>query len=224
MYADMGARPLAIRPAHEAYRSMPGTPMGMDPRGLNSMELATAMDHARSGLEGGDYFLGAARYPPGTMRPRSPMVPVSGQPWDHDHGFAASGSMNNVLGFRERDRERDLEDSVRRDNRVAALLNGAILAPSKYALVHPLRCDDGSYPADFRSAKTVSAMRVLDNSQLDRIMQAYRLPLDLSSNAHHTRDSTSSSRVRQAKLFSLWEYLGAYHLLEYETFTKGLRY
>lgn len=93
---------------------MPGTPMGMDPRGVNSMELATAMEHARSGLEGGDYFLGAPRYPPGTLRPRSPMVPVSGQPWDHDHGFAASGSMNNALGFRERDRERDLEDSVRR--------------------------------------------------------------------------------------------------------------
>lgn len=55
-------------------------------------------------------------------------------------------------------------------------------------------------------------------------MQAYRLPLDLSSNAHHTRDSTSSSRVRQAKLFSLWEYLGAFHLLQYETMTKGLRY
>ncbi|KAL9022317.1 MAG: hypothetical protein Q9185_000559 [Variospora sp. 1 TL-2023] len=79
-------------------------------------------------------------------------------------------------------------------------------------------------------------MRVLDtsmvdqspaDSQLDRIMQAYRLPLDLSSlnaNGHQARDSTSSSRVRQAKLHNLLEFVGAYNLLEYEKLTKGLRY
>ncbi|KAI4188274.1 MAG: hypothetical protein LQ348_003955 [Seirophora lacunosa] len=56
-----------------------------------------------------------------------------------------------------------------------------------------------------------------EHSQLDRIMQAYRLPLDLSSlnaNGHQARDSTSSSRVRQAKLFNLWEFLGAFQLLD----------
>lgn len=116
MYGDMTARPhgLAIRPAHEAYRSMPGTPMGMDPRGANAVDLATAMRHSRLDLEGGDYFLGAPKFPPGTLRPRSPMVPVSGHDWDHDHNYSASGSINNALGFRERDRERDLEDSVRK--------------------------------------------------------------------------------------------------------------
>lgn len=88
--------------------------MGMDPRGANSMELANAMDHTRLGLEGGDYFLGAPRFPPGTLRPRSPMVPVPGQNWDLDHGFSAGSSVNNALGFRERDRERELEDYVRK--------------------------------------------------------------------------------------------------------------
>lgn len=157
MYGEMPARPhsLAIRPTHEAFRSMPGTPMGMgmDPRGAGTMDLATAMDHSRLGLEGGDYFLGAPRFPPGTLRPRSPMVPIPGHDWDHDRGYSASGSMSNALGFRERDRERDLEECIRkyaitlryitqlqaglqtcRDNRVAALLNGAILAPGRYAV------------------------------------------------------------------------------------------
>ncbi|KAI4288323.1 MAG: hypothetical protein L6R35_002415 [Caloplaca aegaea] len=113
------------------------------------------MDHSRLGLEGGDYFLGAPRFPPGTLRPRSPMVPIPGHDWDHDRGYSASGSMSNALGFRERDRERDLEECIRkyaitlryitqlqaglqtcRDNRVAALLNGAILAPGRYAIVN----------------------------------------------------------------------------------------
>lgn len=116
MYGDVTARPpsLAVRPTHEAYRSMPGTPMGMDGRGSRTMDLAAAMDHSRLGLDGGDYFLGAPRFPAGTLRPRSPMVPVPGQDWDHDHTYSAGGPMNNALGFRERDRERDLEDFIRK--------------------------------------------------------------------------------------------------------------
>ncbi|KAL8697921.1 MAG: hypothetical protein Q9201_006854 [Fulgogasparrea decipioides] len=231
MFTDAAGQPhsLAIRPAQDAYRSMPGTPLGVDPRGANTMDLAAAMNHARMGLaDGGDYFLGAPKFPPRAMRPRSPMPPLSGNDWHHDGDYANRGPSNMIpLGYQERDRDREMEDQIRKDNRVAALLNGAILAPAKYAQVYPLRCDDGSFPTDFKSAKTVEAMKVLDNSQLDRIMQAYRLPLDLrsiNSNGHHARDATSSSRVRQAKLLNLWEFLGAYHLLEYENMMKKLKY
>lgn len=58
-------------------------------------------------------------------------------------------------------------------------------------------------------------------------MQAYRLPLDLhpiNPVGHQARDATSSTRVRQAKLHSLLEFLGAYHLLEFERQTKRLQY
>lgn len=58
-------------------------------------------------------------------------------------------------------------------------------------------------------------------------MQAYRLPLDLRSitaSGHHARDATSSSRVRQAKLHNLWEFLGAYHLLDFEKAMRKLQY
>ncbi|KAL8938267.1 MAG: hypothetical protein Q9216_003984 [Gyalolechia sp. 2 TL-2023] len=228
---------LAIRPAHEAYRSMPGTPLGMDPQGANSTELAAAMNHVRSGLEVGDYFLGAPKISPGPLNTRSPMMPVAGHHWDHNHGYSAGGPMTSAMGFGERDRERDLEDYVRKENRVVALLNGAILPPARYAQVHPMRSEDGSFPADFKSAKTVGVMRTLDSqsspnlengySQLDRIMQAYRIPLDLphmNLMGHHARDATSSTRVRQNKLHNLLEFLGAYHLLEFERETKRLQY
>ncbi|KAL8812016.1 MAG: hypothetical protein Q9200_001348 [Gallowayella weberi] len=147
---------------------MPGTPMGPDPRGPHSMDLAAAMNHARTGLENpnGDYFLGAPQYSTGVMRPRSPMVPLPGHDPYHGNSMAMNGNHNHSLGFRERDREREVEDFVRKENRVAALLNGAILAPAKYAQVHPLRCEDGSFPADFKLGKTVEAMKVLDNGNM----------------------------------------------------------
>lgn len=80
------------------------------------MDLAAAMNHARAGLEasGGDYFLGAPQYPAGVMRPRSPMIPLPGHDTYHSNGLAMNGNSNNVLGFRERDRERDNEEMIRR--------------------------------------------------------------------------------------------------------------
>ncbi|KAL8837590.1 MAG: hypothetical protein Q9170_002467 [Blastenia crenularia] len=223
MFTDMPSRShsLAVRPLPDAYRSMPGTPLGVDPRRPNAVDLAAAMTHAhaRMSLEGGDYFLDAPKFPPGTIRPRSPMLPVPGHDWNNGNGYPANGpmAMGNALGFREHTRERDIEDYVRQENKAAALLNGGIMPSLKYAQVYPMRCDDGTLPPDFKSAKTMIAMRTLDNSQLDRIMQAYRLPLDLpgiNTIGHHARDSTSSTRVRQAKLQCLLEYLGTYQLIE----------
>lgn len=55
-------------------------------------------------------------------------------------------------------------------------------------------------------------------------MQAYRLPLDLRSinpSGQYTRESISSTRVRQGKLNTLLEYLGAYKVLEHERLKRG---
>ena len=119
MYPNIAAHPhsLALRPAQDAYRSMPGTPMGMDPRGSHSMDLAAAMNHARAGLEkasAGDYFLGGPQYQAGSMRPRSPMVALPGHESYHCNSLAVDGNTQNVLGFRERARERDFEENIRR--------------------------------------------------------------------------------------------------------------
>lgn len=86
----------------------------MEPRGANAVDLAAAMNHARMGLDGQDYFLGAQRFPPGAMGPRSPMPPVMGNNWNHENEHL-NRSMGNMLPFQpERDRERDLEDQTRK--------------------------------------------------------------------------------------------------------------
>lgn len=55
-------------------------------------------------------------------------------------------------------------------------------------------------------------------------MQAYRLPLDLSPLERFGKVNSvhSSTRVRQLKLLSLLEFLGAHKLVEYERMRKGL--
>ena len=78
------------------------------------------------------------------------------------------------------------------------------------------------------------------DAQLDRIMQSYRLPLDLRtvppsssssssgrlspyySNRDRDTPIISSSRARQVKLCSLWEFLGCWKLVEHERLKRGV--
>lgn len=55
-------------------------------------------------------------------------------------------------------------------------------------------------------------------------MQAYRLPLELSSLDRFARGnaSHSSSKVRQQKLVTLWEFVGAKNLVDYENKKRGM--
>ncbi|KAI9793478.1 MAG: hypothetical protein M1835_007197 [Candelina submexicana] len=87
--------------------------------------------------------------------------------------------------------------------------------------VHPKICSDGRYPPDFQLPKTVEEVRVLDGSQLDRILQAYRLPLDLRS-AHRSRESLSTMRAQEAKLQVLWEFLGATRIAEHQKLKRNM--
>ena len=70
---------MSVRSPHEAYRSLPGTPLGMDHRSMAPTDINVAMNHARMALEVSDYFHPGAssslgpRYSTG-MRPRSPHV------------------------------------------------------------------------------------------------------------------------------------------------------
>lgn len=48
------------------------------------------------------------------------------------------------------------------------MANAAIVNPARFAQVHPMRCEDGSYPPDYANAKTVEVMRVLDSKYLWR--------------------------------------------------------
>ena len=77
---------MAIRPSHEPYRSMPGTPLGMDHHRTDprARDLTLAMDAARLGLDGLDYFSGGAQRYGSGHRPRSPFL------GDYDEGFLSA--------------------------------------------------------------------------------------------------------------------------------------
>lgn len=62
---------MSIRPHPDPYRSMPGTPLAVDPRAMTPADMDIAMNHVRMGLEVPDYFGSGARYS-GSPCPRSP--------------------------------------------------------------------------------------------------------------------------------------------------------
>jgi hypothetical protein len=57
----------------------------------------------------------------------------------------------------------DLPLPCSRTNLAATLANAQINPSSKYGKVFPHMCDDGRYPSDFNTPKTVETMKVLDS-------------------------------------------------------------
>lgn len=62
---------MSAHPQHDSYRSLPGTPLGTDPRMMN-LDLASGLDQARYGLSPGGYFDSGTRCGMSPMRPRTP--------------------------------------------------------------------------------------------------------------------------------------------------------
>jgi hypothetical protein len=68
---------MAVRAHPDAYRSLPTSPLPMDPRTLSGQDVGLALNHARMGLEmnGPDYFHHPGRAPSpryGGLRSSSP--------------------------------------------------------------------------------------------------------------------------------------------------------
>ena len=88
---------MALRPQLDPYHSLPTTPLGIDPRTLTSLDIVTAMNHARAGLEAQDYFSGNPRstrttspYPHGSeSESRYPVNSI----------YSAEGNSANLAGF-----------------------------------------------------------------------------------------------------------------------------
>ncbi|MCJ1424318.1 hypothetical protein MMC29_002205, partial [Sticta canariensis] len=141
-----------LRPQHDPYRSLPSTPIGIDPRN-GSIDINSAMNHARLGLEVQDYFSGSPRFS-GNLRPRSP--------YPHEYE-SESGAYTSNSSFAVSDMNpTNLAAFVNRTNLAVALVNAQISSTAKYGKVFPHISDDGTYPTDFSTAKTVETMRVLD--------------------------------------------------------------
>jgi len=102
----------------------------------------------------------------------------------------------------------------------------------------PKMCADGRFPPDFRTLKTVEELKVMDRKRrilstylslliiviataLDRILRAYVLPTDLRSLRLTSRDSVSTKTAHQAKLCTLFDFLGAVQISERERMKRG---
>ena len=77
-FADM----MPVRSGGDHYRSVPSTPIPMDPRIMSEQEIRLAMNHARMGVEEQDYFHSAGG---SGLAPRYTPSIVSRSPYTADY-------------------------------------------------------------------------------------------------------------------------------------------
>jgi len=183
-------------PRDEYHRSVPTSPFDMDPRDPRIM--GAPFDSCRTGMDGPDYFgaIGAGSFANGPLPQKVPLPP------------ALEPEM--VMGYSQQ----HIDDLVRRTNLLVQFVNGQIAWAAKYGQLQPKMCADGRFPPDFRSGRTVEEIRVTDPTTLDRILRSYGLPTDLRSLQLTSRDSVSTRTALDAKLCTLFDFLGASQISE----------
>ena len=215
----------------DSFRSLPVSPYALEAtRGLTTRDVEDAIHQSRLDLGPGpvgDYFAATTpRYASScgggggtSLRGCSPFAPDLDLTYGGVPGGIRGGSGGSGL------HELALQEVVRRTNLAAALANGQIRPRASYAQLHPMMTPDGRYPADFSLARTLDSFRSLESTALDRILAAYRLPLDLrgvlGKAATRGGAGPSAGDARVAKVLVLYEYLGAVRLLEYERLRRS---
>ncbi|KAG9237488.1 hypothetical protein BJ875DRAFT_481237 [Amylocarpus encephaloides] len=108
-------------------------------------------------------------------------------------------------------------DDIRRVNVAVQIANNSVTPRMLYAEIHPkLSPNDGRFPRDFELPRRMDEILSMEITALDRILQVYGLPRDLSSSAlslspfHSIRSSLARNpdTTRDAKLLILLQYLG----------------
>ncbi|KAK2809813.1 hypothetical protein FQN50_003453 [Emmonsiellopsis sp. PD_5] len=179
---------------------------------LSSQEIDIALQHAQQEADFPDpSFNDGMPFHPG---------PPGGMNFQPHMPFQGHHRFDHMASY---DYELSVQELVRRTNLAASLANGVISPRAQYMQVYPMMCADGKFPADFRMPKTLQSIRLLDTTQLDRILQEYKLPFEtrtllasLPSSARHALGTlgSSSARFRQAKLHILFEHLGAIRIVD----------
>ncbi|KAF2473474.1 uncharacterized protein BDR25DRAFT_132345 [Lindgomyces ingoldianus] len=183
-------------PMDDLRRSLPNSPYDMDPRDPRNM--SAPFDNYRMSLDGPDYF-GAMGVGPYRSRsqPGGPFPPPrldSDMMMKHD--------------------QQQIDDLVRRTNLMVQFVNGHITHAGRYCQLQPKMCSDAKFPTEFRVPRTVEEVKVMDPSTLDRILRAYGLPTDLRSLRMTSQDTVSPRTAHQAKLCTLFDFLGATQISE----------
>ncbi|TKA75466.1 hypothetical protein B0A55_04582 [Friedmanniomyces simplex] len=112
---------------------------------------------------------------------------------------------------------------VRRTNRDAAIANSGISRLSRNVQLHPMMMFDGRYPPSFSLPRRLEDLTRMDPYELDSIMMAYDLG---ETRRRYYRGSLvdrfedhepfhNSNSKRRRDLIALFEFLGAYRLVEY---------
>ncbi|KAF2205023.1 hypothetical protein GQ43DRAFT_468609 [Delitschia confertaspora ATCC 74209] len=183
-------------------RSFPNSPYEMDPRDPRDPRIARSpFDSGRTsmGLDPTDYFgaaVGLSSY--GGRRHSGGLYTPSA----FDAEMMMGPSYQNV------------DDLVRRTNLLAQFVNSQISYAARYGQLQPKMCGNGKFPEDFRVPKTVEEVRVMHPSTLDCILRAYGLPTDLRSLHLTSRDNIGPKAAHQAKLCTLFDFLGATQISE----------
>ncbi|KAF2111706.1 hypothetical protein BDV96DRAFT_175844 [Lophiotrema nucula] len=175
--------------------SIPTPPFDFDPRDPRMM--SAPMDSCRRSMDGPDYF-GARGM--GSFGPRhaGPSFPPP--------GFEPESMFRNG--------DQHVDDMVRRTNLMVQFVNCQVSYSARYSQIQPKMCMDGRFPNEFRVPRTVEEMKSMDPSTLDRLLRAYGLPTDLRSLRLTSQDSVSPKTAHQAKLCTLFDFLGAMQISE----------
>ncbi|KAF2745201.1 hypothetical protein M011DRAFT_151624 [Sporormia fimetaria CBS 119925] len=106
------------------------------------------------------------------------------------------------------------DEIVRRTNLFVQHINALISPLAHYSQLQPKMCNDGRFPVEFNTPRTVEEIRTMDPSSLDRILRAYNLPTDLRSLRMTSNDIVGARMANKAKLCTLFDFLGAVQLAE----------
>ncbi|EER26448.1 hypothetical protein D8B26_003173 [Coccidioides posadasii str. Silveira] len=201
-------------PRDERYRStLSSVPYGVSPRTMPSRDFDVALQQAQYGIQGQDY----ASYAHSHHNP--PAMPMNYSP-QHQH---------NEMALYTNYGANTTQELVRRTNLAVSLANHNVNPRSHVSLVHPMMHTDGRFPVDFQTPKTIEEIKLLDSTQIDRILQDYKIPHDMRSLLNILASSgihagiVSSGRLRRAKLQLLFEHLGATRVVEEGGFKKSGR-
>ncbi|KAM3084796.1 hypothetical protein ACMFMG_003246 [Clarireedia jacksonii] len=131
----------------------------------------------------------------GSMRARTTMSYSGGNSNDPGNG--------TVLGAQMSDRER--RENIRRNNLAVQLANAFISQNSPYAEVHPKMNLEGAFPRDFNTPRAVYEVVDMPESQLNRLLRFYGLPIPSASSPSLQPRSRPG---REEKVERLMQYLG----------------
>ncbi|KAE9988731.1 hypothetical protein EG327_003252 [Venturia inaequalis] len=107
-------------------------------------------------------------------------------------------------------------EKIDRTNLAVQLVNGQISPSAKCAQIQPKMMREGRFPSDFRTPRTADDMQAMESSTIERILLAYSLPTDLRSFRMSGVENPSSKVIKQAKLCTLFDFLGATRLADHE--------